>query len=331
MARTKPGRRAEAAGALHEAARGRERRRISHPEFATLDDVVFLPANLSRLVIDPVSRRLQGADHARPGLELASPFLVAGFDEAPAEVRDAAAHGVARTGLAYVGAAARRTTFPGSSSLAGEDEPTSAAAGVIAVSPDGVCPVVPSNGARKPAARARGPRRATSARRSRSRSSTSSTCSCSRASPRIVGAWPELAGRPTCRRSATRSAILRELNREEDIALLYFGGVRSGTDVAKLIGPGRERRLSSASPSALAVGGRSTPASVAFYGDLDQEEPRRAGRALPAAPSAPRRRSCPAAPGKTDIRNLEPEDLRSISLATAEATGIPIAGRGATA
>ena len=30
--------------------------------------------------------------------------------------------------------------------------------------------------------------------------------------------------------------------------------------------------------------------------------------------------------GKTDVRNLEPEDLRAITLVTAEATGIPLAG-----
>ena len=30
--------------------------------------------------------------------------------------------------------------------------------------------------------------------------------------------------------------------------------------------------------------------------------------------------------GKTDIHNLEPEDLRSISLATARAAGIPLVG-----
>jgi hypothetical protein len=30
--------------------------------------------------------------------------------------------------------------------------------------------------------------------------------------------------------------------------------------------------------------------------------------------------------GKTDVHNLEPEDLRSITLPTAQATGIPLAG-----
>ncbi len=30
--------------------------------------------------------------------------------------------------------------------------------------------------------------------------------------------------------------------------------------------------------------------------------------------------------GKTNVHNLEPEDLRSITIATAQATGIPLAG-----
>lgn len=30
--------------------------------------------------------------------------------------------------------------------------------------------------------------------------------------------------------------------------------------------------------------------------------------------------------GKTNLHNLEPEDLRSITLATAEASGIPLVG-----
>ncbi len=32
--------------------------------------------------------------------------------------------------------------------------------------------------------------------------------------------------------------------------------------------------------------------------------------------------------GKTDVHNLEPEDLRSITIATSAASGIPLAGAG---
>ena len=75
-----------------------------HPEVASLDDVVFLPANLSRLVIDPYRDACRVATELGGGaIELASPFLVAGFDDAPDEVRRAVAHGVTACGLAYVG------------------------------------------------------------------------------------------------------------------------------------------------------------------------------------------------------------------------------------
>ena len=118
--------------------------------------------------------------------------------------------------------------------------------------------------------------------------------------------------------------ILRELNREEDIALLYFGGARSGTDTAKLIGLGASAVILGVI-AALAVGGQIMSGSVSFYGDVTPEE--RAEKAelflnaLRAEASI-----MPRCTGKTDIHNLEPEDLRSISVATAKATGIPLAG-----
>ena len=75
-----------------------------HPEVASLDDIVFLPANLSRLVIDPYRDACRVATELGGGaIELASPFLAAGFDDAPDEVRRAVAHGVTACGLAYVG------------------------------------------------------------------------------------------------------------------------------------------------------------------------------------------------------------------------------------
>ena len=144
------------------------------------------------------------------------------------------------------------------------------------------------------------------------------------ASPRLAGEWPELGGPPdlTVMRDAIR--ILRELNREEDIALLYFGGVRSGTDTAKLIGLGANAAVVGMS-LALAVGGRIENGGIAFYGDIEQAERDEKAEfflnALKAEASI-----MPRCTGKTDIHNLEPEDLRAITIATAQATGIPLAG-----
>ena len=118
--------------------------------------------------------------------------------------------------------------------------------------------------------------------------------------------------------------ILRGMNREEDIVLLYFGGVRSGTDAAKLIGLGANAVVVGMS-LALALGGRIEQGGVAFYGDVEQAERDEQAelflKALRAEASI-----MPRCTGKTDIHNLEPEDLRAISVATAQAAGIPLAG-----
>ena len=64
---------------------------------------------------------------------------------------------------------------------------------------------------------------------------------------------------------------------------------------------------------------------MAFYGDIEPNE--RAEKAelflnaLRAEASI-----MPRCTGKTDIHNLEPEDLRAISITTAAAAGIPLAG-----
>jgi hypothetical protein len=72
---------------------------------ATLDDLVFLPANLSRLVIDPYrevckTRTDLGAIHS---LELAIPFIVTGMDHAPVEVQSAYARSIREAGAADLG------------------------------------------------------------------------------------------------------------------------------------------------------------------------------------------------------------------------------------
>jgi isopentenyl diphosphate isomerase/L-lactate dehydrogenase-like FMN-dependent dehydrogenase len=119
--------------------------------------------------------------------------------------------------------------------------------------------------------------------------------------------------------------ILRGLNREEDVTLLYAGGVRSGTDSAKLIGLGASAVVVGLA-LALAVGGRIEGGGVAFYGDATEAD-RAEQAALFLAALRAEASIMPRCTGKTDIHNLEPEDLRAISLATANATGLPLAGK----
>ena len=67
-----------------------------------LDDLAFLPANLSRLVIDPYREACRIGTRVG-GLDLALPFMVAGFDDAPDEVRAAVGLGIAEADASYLG------------------------------------------------------------------------------------------------------------------------------------------------------------------------------------------------------------------------------------
>ena len=72
-------------------------------------DLVFLPVELSRLVIDSYREACKIGWRLGEPLELAIPFFVAGFDAANEELRVAVNRGVAAAGAAYLGA-----TRPGS-------------------------------------------------------------------------------------------------------------------------------------------------------------------------------------------------------------------------
>jgi NADPH-dependent glutamate synthase beta subunit-like oxidoreductase len=295
-----------------------------HPEVATLDDIVFLPANLSRLVIDPY-RDACRVETALGQLVLGAPFLVGGFDDAPEEVREAVGRGAAAHRLASVGRLPLGPDLPWLQLLGEGDEPRPEAAAVIApwpvavnaVSQGGAGQVRPLHGLAADAASL--PEAIPFALEH-----GYELLLLEGSGPLADGGWPELRGAPdlTLLRDAIR--ILRELNREEDLTLLSFGGVRSGTDAAKLIGLGANAVVVGLS-LALAVGGRIEAGSVSFYGDVEPDARAESAElflnALRAEASI-----MPRCTGKTDIANLEPEDLRAISITTAKATGIPLAG-----
>jgi NADPH-dependent glutamate synthase beta subunit-like oxidoreductase len=316
-----------------------------HPEVPSLDDVVFLPANLSRLVIDPYRDACRVATELGGGaLQLASPFLVTGFDDAPDEVRRAVAHGVRACGLAYVGRLPIGDGVPWLQLLGDGDMPDAAASAIIAPWTNGPVGDRPLRG-QAPHARAINPPLTAGARPRPARDGqliglSATTADLADAIPfaldagydllllegsaPVAGPWPEIAGAPDLSVMRDAIRILRGLNREEDVELLYFGGARSGTDTAKLIGLGANAVVVGMS-LALAVGGRIEGGTLAFYGDISAED--RAEKAelflnaLRAEASI-----MPRCTGKTDIHNLEPEDLRAISVATASAAGIPLAG-----
>jgi glutamate synthase domain-containing protein 2 len=140
----------------------------------------------------------------------------------------------------------------------------------------------------------------------------------------VAGQWPELKSYPDFAVLRDAMRIVRRMNREEDIDFVYFGGVRSGTDVAKLIGLGAKAGAIGMT-MAMALGGELGPGGISFYGDRSQEERSDAAASIINAMSA-EASIMARCTGKTDVRNIEPEDLRAITLASSKAFGVPLAG-----
>ena len=290
---------------------------------ATLDDIVFLPANLSRLVIDPYREACVTETHFRSTLSMNYPLLVAGFDEAPDEVRAGLAAGMVASGCGYIGMRSVGGNVPWLQLVAADGEADAAA--------DAVIHLVGSEHRDVPTHRAR----------------ESQLLGIAVAQPALEETipyalehgfdllmldgtrglgqpWSELHSAPDLTVLRDTIAILRRLNQEEAIELAFFGGVRSGTDTAKLLAQGVNATVVGAAMG-FAIGGQMGPEGLSFASDYSTED-----RGLGAENFL---KACSSevsmmarATGKTNVHNLEPEDLRAISVATAEATGIILAG-----
>ena len=107
---------------------------------------------------------------------------------------------------------------------------------------------------------------------------------------------------------------LRSIRRAEDIDLIYFGCVRGGADAAKALALGAKAVMI----------GQAALIAVAARGDDDHPERQCISRLVQAISmeASILARGC----GKTDVQNLEPEDLRALSVATSRATSVPLAG-----
>ena len=293
---------------------------------ATLDDLVFLPANLSRLVIDPYREACKVEFDLAGKLSLDHPFMVTGFDDAPEQVKKALAEGLGVANAGYIG---REPLGENGTWLqvvdATASEASENATGVlINVGESFVPPKI-------------------------SRHSSSQLLGFCVSHNAVlndaidfalanefdvllldgcggVGSLnAEVAGAPNL--SILRDAIrrLRELKREETIDLIYFGGVRSGTDAAKIVGLGANVVVLGV-PVALAVGGAiDENGALAYSSDYSRSERAAAiGNIITASiGEASMMARCT---GKTNLHNLEPEDIRSITLASAEAAGLPLVG-----
>jgi len=292
-----------------------------HPSF---EDLVLLPANLSRLVIDPYRDACNTATDIAGKVKLDIPVIAAGLDNLPAEARPALGTALANVGSAYLG----RSNLPGSKApwlqliVAGQDKPDATAAAHVYLQITGFAPFTVEKQAGKITglvARAADLEKAIPFALENGIDMMVLDGSNGIASP-----WPELKGYPdfTVLRDAMR--IVRRMNREEDIDFVYFGGVRSGTDIAKLIGLGAKAGAIGMT-MALALGGELGPHGLSFFGDRGTEERVDAAASIINAMSA-EASIMARCTGKTDVRNIEPEDLRSITIASAKAFGVPLAG-----
>ncbi len=295
---------------------------------AQLDDIVFLPANLSRLVIDPYREACRVDFHLGGRMKLAHPFLVTGFDASPREVRAAVARGLSAAQGVYLGARKLpgEVEVPWLQLLAfGEGEADAGAAGFVQPFAAGrplphldrlaqsqlLGLAVSSAGDLEPAL-------AHALERGLDLLVLDGTGGIA------ASALPELRTAPDLGLLRDAVAILRRLDREEEVDLVWFGGVRSGTDAAKLVGLGAVAMVLGVA-AGIAAGGRIAGESLVFEAGLGSAERAEAVANLIKANTGEASMMARCT-GKTDLHNIEPEDLRALTMATAESAGLPLAG-----
>jgi len=293
---------------------------------ATLDDLVFLPANLSRLVIDPYREACKISTEIGP-MELAQPFFVTGFDDAPDDVRRGVAQGLVAADAGYlgvkpIGEGARwlQLVVPGQIAPSPEADALIFSLGHSFKDPkaarlrdDQVLGLAVSSPAALEEAIAHG------LEHKFDMLLLDGTGS-------LGAPWAELAGAPdlTMLRDAIR--ILRRLDREEEIDLVYFGGIRSGTDAAKVIAFGFKAVVLGV-PAALAAGGAIAEDQTLHFAPDHSVEERATAVANILKASCGEASMMARCTGKTQLHNLEPEDMRALTLTTVEATDILLVGK----
>jgi len=285
---------------------------------AVIDDIHFLPANLSRLVIDPYRDACR--THSTIGeLNLKSPFIICGFDGAPAPVREALDRAISAQGCAYLG----------KKPVGGESEWIQLLSDSAASDP-GAAGVVFDGSVEFPGRAGQSGFTGIALRTEHLEKGIPGGLDAGieflilDATSGITGEWSELGGEfdLTVMREGIR--ILRELRAEEKVSIAYFGGVRSGTDAAKLIAMGCSVVLLGASIG-FALGGEMENGRFVFSTDRTVEELQAAAENFLKA-STGEASMMARCTGKTNIHSLEPEDLRAITIPTSEDCGIPLIG-----
>ncbi len=295
-----------------------------HPP--VFEDLVFLPANLSRLVIDPYRDACNVTTDIAGKLTIASPSLVAGFDNAPDEVRDDVAAGIASHGGAYIGKRALSADGTWIQLLGSGDTPDASASGYVAIdATDDLDAIKQAAGSDKLSGMVVShDGLEASITKALEAELDMIVLDGTAASGGIAGEWSELGSRCDLELLRDTIAIMRGMNREEDLELLYIGGLRSGTDIAKAISLGCRAGILGVA-AAMAVGGSIENGGMSFYADYHADD-RKTGMANLLQSASGEASIMARCTGKTDVHNLEPEDLRSVTISTARAARIPLAG-----
>ena len=141
----------------------------------------------------------------------------------------------------------------------------------------------------------------------------------------ISNPWAELGSPSDLRVLRDAITLLRQAKKEEEIDVIYFGGIRSGTDAAKAIALGSEAVVLGIAV-ALAMGGTLTSGGECLFSTANavDQHAEHASNFLQAC--AGEASMMARSTGKTKIHSLEPEDLKAITIATATAAGIPLIG-----
>ncbi len=299
-----------------------------------LGDIVFLPANLTRLVIDPYreecrTRTLLGRRAVRP-LELAGPVIVDGTVGADAAESAVLAAGAGRGGVAVrLKAGQTLTLTPGIKVIrtvpySSDQKLAPGAADAIELIPDTRAEIS-----------ARDLAKTAEELRARTEGAPVGVAVCRKNAARIIPAaldagldfatvfcmeneheespWPDESGAPVIAMLTETMERIRALNREEDLDLVYFGCIQCGADIAKVLALGATATLigQSALIAVRSAENSTAPEALENYLHAVFQE------------AAILARCC----GKTDVGNLEPEDLRAFTIETARATGLPLVGK----